>query len=383
VIRDVDGNTSCNLERKSDGAYFPLHLNGSTGYVFEVYLGEEKMPKYKPREWYSTGGQSPEVHELTLREYPGIKFTGSDETVTDGTAELFSGMPIWNVYLADLTNDGKPEFCATLSLGSGISSVRVVVRDQSTGKAYTLQDSMLAYDYRLSLQDGKLMAAQYEHGGDRWLAMSELRLVNGELNSFGVMPDIPAPSLKIGEMEPEACYADPADWRGLPASDYVQIGEDEDAAADRLGFRSLRDLAEYADAWALIPSVSEVSAEGDNMQTSIAWHAETIGGEITERQWDGYTVSTGSRILIRQALIGGCTMDEPNNLLRVGGVYLIPVKFNDYWGAYEAVGDLDVLFEIDDNGKIKSHSRYGGLRQYDGRTLPELLEDVRALYLPA
>jgi hypothetical protein len=102
------------------------------------------------------------------------------------------------------------------------------------------------------------------------------------------------------------------------------------------------------------------------MQTSIAEHAETIGDVISTVQWNDYTVSTGSRILIRQILISGCTMDEPNNLLREGSVYLLPVKFNSHRGAYEVVGDLDVLFEFNDEGKIVSHSRFPDLNKYDG-----------------
>ena len=73
-------------------------------------------------------------------------------------------------------------------------------------------------------------------------------------------------------------------------------------------------------------------------------------------------------------------MEEPNNLLRVGGVYVLPLRFNEYWGAYEVVGDLDVLFELDDTGKMVSHSRWEGLNQYDGMTLPDFIEAMRELY---
>ena len=75
-------------------------------------------------------------------------------------------------------------------------------------------------------------------------------------------------------------------------------------------------------------------------------------------------------------------MEEPNNLLRVGGVYVLPLKFNEYLGAYRVVGDLDVLFELDDAGKMVSHSRFEGLNQYDGMSLPDFIEIVRGLYPP-
>jgi hypothetical protein len=189
------------------------------------------------------------------------------------------------------------------------------------------------------------------------------------------------PPLTIEGPSSEACYVDPDDWRGLPAEDFVLEEQTEgDVAGDRMVFQTLGDLSDHADAFIVVPNVHEIAPDGDNMQSAIAEYSEAIGAALQTRQWDDYTVSTGSRILIRQTLIGGCTMDEPNNLLRVGGVYLLPVKFNPYWGTYEVVGDLDVLFELDGEGKIVSHSRFPELNQYDGKPFSELLNAVRALY---
>ncbi|GHU49067.1 hypothetical protein FACS1894127_1270 [Clostridia bacterium] len=193
---------------------------------------------------------------------------------------------------------------------------------------------------------------------------------------------LPSPGLTLdGAEESAASYDSPDRWQGLPAEDFVLDEQGKTGvAADRMGFRTLGDLAAYADAWVVVPGIRETAQDGDNMQTSIAEYAETIGDYIITRQWDDHTISTGSRVLIRQNLIGGCTMDEPNNLLRVGGVYLLPLKFNQYWGAYDVVGDLDVLFELDDRGKIVSHSRFPEFNKYDGKSFSVLLDDVRALY---
>jgi hypothetical protein len=191
------------------------------------------------------------------------------------------------------------------------------------------------------------------------------------------------PPLKISEEGPasEACYIDPDEWRGLPTENYTLEEQTADGVTvDRVVFKTLQDLADYADAFILVPNVHETSPDGDNAQVAIAEYAESIGDRIQTRQWDDYTVSTGSRILIRQTLIGGCMTDEPNNLLRVGGVYLLPIRFNSYWGAYEVVGDLDALFELNDEGKIVSRSRFPELSRYDGKPFSALLDDVRALY---
>jgi hypothetical protein len=194
---------------------------------------------------------------------------------------------------------------------------------------------------------------------------------------------IKSPSLSLDNwVETAPCYAAPEYWRGrLPAVDFILAEEVNGLEeADRIVFRSLDDFIEYTDAFVLIANVREVAPDNDDMQTAIAEYAMTIGDQIRTKQWDDYTVSTGSRVLIRQRLIGGCSMDEPNNLLRVGGVYVLPIKFNANWGAYEVVGDLDVLFELDDMGRMVSHSRWEGLNRYDGMSLPDFLEIVQGLF---
>jgi hypothetical protein len=193
---------------------------------------------------------------------------------------------------------------------------------------------------------------------------------------------LPPSSLSLnGESESAASYSSPEEWRGLQTDNFI-LDEQKDGAvaADRPVFRTLDELAQYADMFAVIVSVREVARDGDNIQSAIAEYTETIGDRIVARQWDDRTVSTGSRVLIRQKLIGGCTMDEPSNLLRKNGVYVLPIKFNGDLAAYEATGDFDALFELDSEGRMLSHSRFPGLNRYDGMTLPEFLEEVRGLY---
>lgn len=186
------------------------------------------------------------------------------------------------------------------------------------------------------------------------------------------------PLLKIEEgFDSAACYTDPDQWRGLATEKFVLQDNNE---ADRIVFQTLQDLADYSDAFVIVPNVHKIASDGNNVQTAIAEYAGTIGDMIRTRQWDDYTISTGNRILIHQTLISGCTMDEPNNLLRVGGVYLLPIRFDSYLGAYEVVGDLDVLFELDAEGKIVSHSQFSELNKYDGKAFSELLDAVRAIY---
>jgi hypothetical protein len=66
-------------------------------------------------------------------------------------------MPIWNTYFCDLTGDGLPELCSTLSFGSGMIDNRVMIYDYANGVSYELSDRGY-YDYSLRLDeaDGRL-----------------------------------------------------------------------------------------------------------------------------------------------------------------------------------------------------------------------------------
>lgn len=188
VIYGSDGSTSVIIENNDSGERFLLNLNGSTGLVFDEYLGLLTVPKYTASKWldYYLDDEMPwdSSQTLTIPEFPDVTFTWTPEKVTANDVELLWGMPVWNVYLTDLTNDGKPEICATVSIGSGISDTRVLVFDYATGKQYELADRM-EYDYYLSFEDGKVMVTQCEYRQGKALVTCELQLVNGEIQGFG------------------------------------------------------------------------------------------------------------------------------------------------------------------------------------------------------
>lgn len=188
VIYGADGNTYCTIERNASGESFPLSLNGSTGLVFDDFLGIESIPEYKTQKWldflYDDKMPWGESRNLTLPEFPGVTFTWTTEKVTADRNDLIFGMPVWNVFWADLTNDGKPEICATVSLGSGIIDTRVVVYDYVNAVEYQLADRMI-YDYFLSMEDGKLMVTQTDYNDKKPLVTTQLQLVNGEIFRSG------------------------------------------------------------------------------------------------------------------------------------------------------------------------------------------------------
>lgn len=150
---------------------------------------------YEPRKWfdYYFDEQMPWENslELELPEYPDTVFQWTQYEVkavdADGEKTLFSGMPVWNVYLADITGDGLPELCATVSLGSGIIDERIIVFDYAAGNTYDLNDRMY-YDYALYLDNGRLMVKQtkYPDPQSEALATGELAIVGGGLTAVGI-----------------------------------------------------------------------------------------------------------------------------------------------------------------------------------------------------
>lgn len=117
--------------------------------------------------------------EIALPEYPGVTFRWYPEKMEAVTENeitpLYTGMPIWNTYFCDLTGDGLPELCSTITFGSGIIDSRIIVCDYANGESYTLEDRG-KYDYSLRLDesDGSLCVVQRAYNSGDIAAVGEL-----------------------------------------------------------------------------------------------------------------------------------------------------------------------------------------------------------------
>ena len=141
-----------------------------------------------PVKWLDSSRQFEEratwedTFELELPEFPGVIFTGSwvSVTATDQNGErlLFSGMPIHDVYLADITGDGLPDFVATASSGSGIVWGHVIVYDFANDELYELSKPLVFYD--LLIENGDLIVT-LAGGSMGEELIGELAIINGEL----------------------------------------------------------------------------------------------------------------------------------------------------------------------------------------------------------
>ncbi len=147
-------------EQNSVWTFFELNEKDSEAWEKTV---EKDVPEFMPDVRF----------ECTAREWVAIK----DNKKT----AIIEGMPIWNVYVTDLNGDNYPEFCATVSIGSGIIDDRVIILDYKNSKSYIISDRMM-YDYRLSKHEGKLIITKsnYEKQEEDSIT-GTLSITDGEL----------------------------------------------------------------------------------------------------------------------------------------------------------------------------------------------------------
>lgn len=150
---------------------------------------------------------------------------------------------------------------------------------------------------------------------------------------------------------------------GLPVNNYSLSDSMGDASLsmDRIVFSQLSDFTGYSgiDAFVYVKVLD-----------TRLWKEEGIGLQKKNATVEvlstlnGQKMDIPNRLTITQSLYGGCVGNEKTNLVRKGGVYVLPILNTEY--GWEVVGDLDVLFEIDNNGKVWSHSSSKEFAKFDG-----------------
>lgn len=150
----------------------------SSAEVAEWFDYTDGMPVYSSR-------KPGELSSITVPALPDVTFSGSVgeiEAVENGaTRILFTGMPIHNVYFADVTNDGKPELCATVSFGSGIVDEHIIVYDYANKQSYVLWDRG-TFDYHLYMVDGALHVGKTPYMGDKQVDSGTFMMHDGVLS---------------------------------------------------------------------------------------------------------------------------------------------------------------------------------------------------------
>ena len=121
--------------------------------------------------------------EISLTEFPDVTFrwTYGEMLAVKGSksTSLYTGMPIWNTYFCDLTGDGLPELCSSISWGSGMIDNRVIIYDYANGVSYELSDrGYFDFTLRQDHQDGRLYVDKTKYHTDELVETGRLVFKN-------------------------------------------------------------------------------------------------------------------------------------------------------------------------------------------------------------
>lgn len=166
---------------------------------------------------------------------------------------------------------------------------------------------------------------------------------------------------------------------GLPVEDFnlADLHNSSGFEADRLVFTKLSDFFAYNKTHFVFVRVIEAEQWTEKNRHGISGYKaelQTSTLHILSTLWSDRELP--DTISVTQSKFGGCCADEETNLLRVGGVYMLPLSYWEEDDTWYINGDLDVLFEIDDQSRVWSHSQFEGFNQYDGKDAQELANDI-------
>ena len=121
--------------------------------------------------------------EISLTEFPDVTFrwTYGEMLAVKGSksTSLYTGMPIWNAYFCDLTGDGLPELCSSISWGSGMIDNRVTIYDYAHGASYELYDrGYFDFTLRFNEADGYLYVDKKKYNTDELVETGRLVFKN-------------------------------------------------------------------------------------------------------------------------------------------------------------------------------------------------------------
>ena len=121
--------------------------------------------------------------EISLTEFPDVTFrwTYGEMLAVKGSksTSLYTGMPIWNAYFCDLTGDGLPELCSSISWGSGMIDNRVIIYDYANGASYELSDrGYFDFTLRFNEADGYLYVDKKKYNTDELVETGRLVFKN-------------------------------------------------------------------------------------------------------------------------------------------------------------------------------------------------------------
>jgi len=347
---------SSNGVEELDGWYIhlevqPLHevngaYNGRGDEVIHLFYGDrdlEMLENNSVTKWIDYIEAPEEMnwdgsHEISLPDFPGVTFRwtyGSVEAVEgDKTIQLYTGMPIWNVYFCDLSGDGLPELCSSLSWGSGMIDNRVMIYDYANGVSYSLEDRG-NYDYYLRLNE-----ADEQLYVDKKANMDDELLSTGRLVFEDDCLQVLWPENQKNDFEPVYSEADNIQWsyepKGINSDKVVEL----ERIPEGLSWSNGIEATDVAPGEEVVSAETITVEEGETVLINIQWSRLGLFMEY------GLRSESGEEYF--QEKQGGHSFLKFNGL--PAGNYTIYAKNSDAYAglpAYENPDMYDVNYDVE------------------------------------
>jgi hypothetical protein len=168
---------------------------------------------------------------------------------------------------------------------------------------------------------------------------------------------------------------------GLPVDNFCLSEIGSAVIHDRLAYSKMHDFFQVNPPRAFVfVRVLDVNQESDN-SFSVMRTIQTSTVQVLSTIWN-YGAELPQVISVNQHGYGVGISDGYNSIfLREGGVYLLPLDSSDWEGNewWYVMGDNDVLFEVDDNGKIWTHSPFAEFNKFDGEEASAVADAIISL----
>ncbi len=179
-----------------------LHSEAGDLLCFGARIGKPTESEPIVTKWFDYRETPDEMNwngslESDIPQFPNVTFRWSygkmEAVVNNESIPLYTGMPIWSAYFCDLTGDGQPELCSSLSMGSGMIDDHIIIYDYANGTSYRLEDrGTFDYTLRLNEKDGQLYVDKRTYFGGGLVDSGKLVFQDGYLHLLGEIATNPS-----------------------------------------------------------------------------------------------------------------------------------------------------------------------------------------------
>jgi len=177
--------------------------------------------------------------------------------------------------------------------------------------------------------------------------------------------------------------------RGLPVENFNLADMEINTVMDRIGFINFGAFFEYGANTFTIVKVTDTKIYEAEYET------ERINkfGEDIDIQREILPKRQMSEIKVLQNIYGDCKSETiqitqsiyeshfclgTTNVLRKDGVYILPLSQHE--NGWYIMGDMDVLFELDEKGNVWSHSSFESFNKYDGKNVDYFINELQSMF---